>query len=508
MDDPDGGGGGECDGRAGTDAATPPGLARRRLLATAGGAGLVGLAGCGGGDDGDGTTSPSENAPTSEPSPTATTAAPATTTAPSGTTAATSTTYSTTRPSTTPPTTTVDVGEPRLVAAPGSRISPLDGWADVGWLEEADPTIHRVTTLAASGEGSLRAALEAEGPRVVIFEVGGTIDLGDHSGLGTESPELFVAGQTAPSPGITVARGDLTVREPNVVVQHLRVRPGDEAGGPVDAMRAGTESHNVIFDHCSATWGVDECMSTGGGASNEAITFSNNLIAEGLSDSIHPKGPHSKGTLVLNDSQDVAVFGNVYTDNVQRNPRLKGGTSSAVANNLVYNFGVAIGMGRDSDRAARSGIVGNHFIAGPDTDRDTPIVHGDGEPVPIAAVADTIVEPSTIPLVGDGVERKGVLSVWPESVAVDPMPASDVYAHNLAAAGARPADRSPQDRRAFDEVRTRSGGVIDSQSEVGGFPDLPSTERALDPPAWGDGFTEWLFEHTVAVELGRPSPAD
>src|SRR5258706_479954 len=105
----------------------------------------------------------------------------------------------------------------------------------------SEGTVLRVTTLAADGPGSLRSALEDARPRLVVFEVGGVIDLQGRS-LDVRHPFLTVAGQTAPDPGITLIRGSLTVESHDVVVEHIAVRPGDRGPAPgewsPDALRA------------------------------------------------------------------------------------------------------------------------------------------------------------------------------------------------------------------------------------------------------------------------------
>jgi hypothetical protein len=125
----------------------------------------------------------------------------------------------------------------------------------------------RVTSLENDGVGTLRAALEAKGPRLVVFEVGGVIDLA-RKGMRVTEPHLTLAGQTAPDPGITLIRGALAVETHDVVVQHLSVRPGDagrprKSGWSPDGI-AVNAAWNVIIDHCSATWAVDENLSVSG----------------------------------------------------------------------------------------------------------------------------------------------------------------------------------------------------------------------------------------------------
>ncbi|HQX94030.1 MAG TPA: hypothetical protein PLJ91_05265, partial [Thermomonas sp.] len=200
--------------------------------------------------------------------------------------------------------------------------------------------ILRVTTLAGEGPGSLREAVEAKGPRIVVFEVGGVIDLGVKA-LKIREPFLTIAGQTAPQPGITLVRGGIDLSAHDVVIQHLRVRPG-EAGLP---KMAGTDfdsistvgAHDVIVDHCSLTWSTDENLSASGtrfkgetpaqwrDGTSHRITFSNNILAEGLGFATHAKGEHSKGSLIHDNARDILVIGNLYSQNRERNPMFKGG---------------------------------------------------------------------------------------------------------------------------------------------------------------------------------------
>src|SRR5882724_2970817 len=241
------------------------------------------------------------------------------------------------------------------VGALAEVVIPIDQRAmTVGGLDGA---VLRVTTLADSGPGSLRTALEDARPRLVVFEVGGVIDLQGKS-IDVRNPWLTVAGQTAPDPGITLIRGGLSVETHDVVIQHIAVRPGD--GGPEAAYKdwapdaLGTHRgnagpvHHVVFDHCSATWAIDENLSASGPADVDSvrdpdvtshdITLRHCLIAEGLSHATHPKGEHSKGTLIHDGVRNVLITGCLYAHNRERNPRLKGATTAIVAANVMYNW--------------------------------------------------------------------------------------------------------------------------------------------------------------------------
>lgn len=391
-----------------------------------------------------------------------------------------------------------------LSSSPSSDLAPTDGFADAEWAREADLQVLPVTTLNGAGEGSLRRAVNQSGPRVVVFEVGGVVDLAERD-LVVDEGNCWIAGQTAPSPGVTLIRGGFRAAAENVVVQHLRSRPGDEPdrsgseGGTVDAMEVTDAAANVVFDHCTATWGSDENMSDAGG---DSVTFSNNLIAEGLHDSFHPDGPHSFGTLVLQGSSEVAIFGNVWAHNMGRHPVLKGGTTSVVVNNLAYNFGwFAVIMGGDGTHAARTSLVGNVYRSAPPRALVTP-----GENVshtPELYAVDNV-SPEGAPVYSGRITELDEKPVWSSELSA--FPASEVPSHDLAAAGARPADRTPHDERIVSDVREGTGAVIDSQSDVGGYPDLTATERPLNVPDRGEELGDWLAAHTRAVEVPGSDP--
>ncbi len=226
------------------------------------------------------------------------------------------------------------------------------GWADT--RGGAGGRIIRVTNLNASGEGSFAAAVAETGPRIVVFEVGGVIDL-QGAAVRIREPHLTVAGQTAPDPGITFIRGEFSVATHDVIVQHIAVRPGEfgrakRSGWEADGLSTSS-AHNVIVDHCSFSWATDENLSASGPrfkgatveewrrATSHRITFSHNIVAEGLRDSTHRKGEHSKGTLVHDNASQVLIFGNLYNANHERNPLVKGGAHVAVVNNLIHDFG-------------------------------------------------------------------------------------------------------------------------------------------------------------------------
>lgn len=280
-------------------------------------------------------------------------------------------------------------GADRSASAPGSTAGQLLAFPGAEGRAAKTPggrggRIIRVTTLAADGPGSLREAVEAKGPRIVVFEVGGVIDLA-RSVLDIREPYLTIAGQTAPSPGITIIRGGIDVRGHDVVIRHIRVRTGVDGQPKLSGWEADSLStagaYNVIIDHCTFSWALDENMSASGprftgstvaewrkGTSHD-ITFSYNLAAEGIADGSHPKGEHSKGSLIHDNATGILIWRNVYAHNVERSPLLKGGVQAVLVNNLIYNPGqkavhynlMALEWGRQPYVTGELSAVGNEL---------------------------------------------------------------------------------------------------------------------------------------------------
>ena len=247
-----------------------------------------------------------------------------------------------------------------------------------------------MTTLAPSGPGSLLAALETDGPRIVVFEVGGVIDFARHE-IKIAKPFLTIAGQTAPAPGITLLRTGIDVTTHDVVLQHLRVRTGSadapKRGGWEPDAFSTQAAHDVIVDHCSMTWAIDENLSASGPrftgktaeewrrGTSHRITFSNNIIAEGLRYSTHSKGEHSKGSLIHDNASDILIVGNLYAHNHERNPLFKGGVRGMVVNNLIYNPGpravhynlIAEEWREQPYQVGQLALIGNVLRGGPST---------------------------------------------------------------------------------------------------------------------------------------------
>ncbi|MBL8656153.1 MAG: pectate lyase [Altererythrobacter sp.] len=374
--------------------------------------------------------------------------------------------------------------------------------------------IVRVTTLAKDGPGSLAAALAEKGPRIVVFEVGGAIDLG-RSSLVIEQPFVTVAGQTAPSPGITILRGGIDVKANDVKLQHIRVMTGADkqprfSGWEADALTT-VAAHRVLVENCTFLWGLDENMSASGprfsgttvedwrAGTSRNVTFRLNLAAEGLARASHPKGEHSKGSLIHDNATDIVFDRNVWAHNVERHPLIKGGAQVLMINNLIYDPGrravhynlmglewaghapvtgelTAVGnilRGGDSTVAGLPfltiGGVGDLAFYG----RDNRAVDRFGAPLPMTGRYG--VTPARI------IEKTAPLASL-AGYAV--LPSEDVETTLLATAGARPWDRGPQETRVLFFVAEGRGEIIDDESEVGGYPVIAPSSAPFDPAAW------------------------
>ncbi|WP_415382176.1 pectate lyase [Halosimplex sp. TS25] len=373
-----------------------------------------------------------------------------------------------------------------------SQFGPGDGFAEAApWLDNDTPLIK----IREPSRAQLQRAVRVDGERLVVFETSGTVDLGVRD-LQIPFDKCYIAGQTAPSPGITLVKGRLNVSANDCVVQHLRVRLGDAGydepteDWALDAVNTADETENNVIDHVSASWSVDECLSVG--YRTENTTVSNCLVAEALNDSVHPKGPHGYGSLIGNNAENVALLGNVWAFNTDRHPRLKEGTESVVVNNVVHDFEDGTWMDPDTDAS----IEGNAYLD-PNTD-EANVFAEDGVETAIAHLADNYTN-GDVPMVDDDVTVVDERPLWPDGL--EAMPSDDTVDHNLANVGARPADRTPTDERILQNVSDGVRYNIDSQEAVGGYPDLEVNARKLDVP--NGGTRAWLRAKAREVEAGE-----
>lgn len=405
--------------------------------------------------------------------------------------------------------------------APASAQSgPLAFPGALGWASSTPGgrggEIIRVTNLNSEGPGSLRAAIEADGPRIVVFEVGGVIDL-DMKTLRLRNPFITIAGQTAPSPGITLIRGGIDITAHDVIVQHIRIRPGSAdqgwmSGWDEDGI-ATVGAYNVIIDHCSLTWATDENLSASGprftGSTPEEwrrgtshnITFSNNIVGESLAYSTHSKGEHSKGSLIHDNVTGLLIIGNLYAHNYERSPLFKGGVHGVIVNNLIYNPGPRAihynlapeEWGTVPFEVGKMSVVGNVLRAGPSTPTDHlafMMIGGAGD------VEYYGLDNIAVDQVGEPIRMFGRYTTSPARIiemprppvwweGLTPIPAVDVQRSVLSTAGARPWDRDMRDVLIIAEVAEGRGEIIDHEREVGGYPAVGEpTRKAFNPDDW------------------------
>lgn len=400
-------------------------------------------------------------------------------------------------------------------AAPSMDRATIDvrGWA-ADTKGGAGGAIIRVTNLNAGGAGSLAAALAADGARIVVFEVGGVIDLQGAS-LAIKKPYVTVAGQTAPHPGITLIRGELSIDARDVIVQHIAVRPGENGRAKKSGWEAdGLSTHgasNVIVDHCSFSWATDENLSASGARFNgktpddwakgtsHRVTYSHNIIAEGLSNATHAKGEHSKGTLIHDNAEQILIYGNLYASNVERNPLVKGGAKAAVVNNLIYNPGkrgvhynlVAEEWGEHAARIGAVTIIGNVLRGGPDT-RPWTSLFSVGGPADVSVfMQDNIaIDAKGKPLQMTGRYnqadtariRTAEQPYLPAGLA--PLPAAGLDSVIAASAGMRPWQRDAIDLKILADVAEGRGKIIDSETQSSGYPTYAPTHQAFAADDW------------------------
>ena len=237
-------------------------------------------------------------------------------------------------------------------------------------------TVRAVTNLNDSGTGSLRAALQASGARIVVFSVSGTIALS--ADLKIKNPYVTVAGETAPGSGIVIRNGAFKVNTHDVILRNMRLRPGDQVASPadVDALTLNgvrNPVYNVVVDHVSMVWGPD----IGGLAvlgNVHDVTVSNSIMGEGLYLSAHPGGTASQGghSMAANITQldaglawptRITFWQDLFTTSDHRMPRFQGAECMDVVDNVIYNWGIHAAQG--NPRSVN--LVNNWYRSGPET---------------------------------------------------------------------------------------------------------------------------------------------
>lgn len=368
-----------------------------------------------------------------------------------------------------------------------------------------------VVNLNDDGPGSLRAAVETPGPRIVVFRVSGTIDL--QSSLVVAHSNLTIAGQTAPGDGICLKRFPLKISEANdVVVRFLRVRPGDESGWRHDGIEV-RRAANVMIDHCSVSWSIDEAINTWHDTKNLTVQWC--LIAEAL-DRPFDSDPHGFGASW--GGENCSYHHNLFAHCAGRNPSIAGQERERTINmdhrcSVIYNW-----RHRTCDgKPMQVNVVNNYYKSGPATHAgvrrriaridDTQSAYGypsiwfiEGNRVEGAPGISADNWQGGIHFKGNACEadnrRRTPFPVWP----VPTQSADEAYGLVLRHVGANRPRRDPHDTRIVREVETGTptfgNGIIDTPKQVGGWPELKS--GAAPPDSDGDGMPDaWETAHML-----------
>ena len=422
-----------------------------------------------------------------------------------------------------------------------------------------------VTKLTDDGsEGTLRWAVTQKGARTVVFDVAGRIHL--TSNLRINNGDLTIAGQTAPGDGICISDYSVQISASNVIIRYLRFRLGDEGAKaykatmtdaqwnalkeiPMEDCIWGRDKADIILDHCSMSWCIDEVASF---YDNDRFTMQYCILAESMNDSYHPKGKHGYGGIWGGHGATFAH--NIIAHNTARTPRLCGSRYTGkpenekveIINNVFYNWGPT--NGGYAGEGGSFNFINNYYKPGPITATKKALVNrifspnaDDGSNVnakgtwgvfhlsgnyfdtgcsKLTNEEKTLCEntndnnwlglqPNGTP--SGSIQSETAFNISANGSTIRTMTAQNAYEVALATAGAS-LRRDAVDARIVNEIRTGTApngnkGIIDSQSQVGGWPEYTATaeEAARTTDSDADGLPDWFEELTG---LSKSNPAD
>jgi pectate lyase len=397
-----------------------------------------------------------------------------------------------------------------------------------------------VTTLANDGPGSLRAAVEAEGPRIVVFRVAGIIELA--SDIDIENPDITIAGQSAPGDGICLAYASVNINTHNVILRHLRVRRGKPEGGQGSDNIGGNPEGQIIVDHCSTSWGMDENLSLyrymkpraeGGDIKLPAmnVTVQYCITSEALDAKNHAFGGTWGG-------QDSTFHHNLFACNTGRNPSIGMGGEFDFRNNVIFNWRHRTMDG--GDETSLINVINNYYKPGPATNDDM-------RDVMVRIEQRDMYSPGNAKRAGDwyprtpgrpgkwyvagnyfhgepeitannwrgmqGPERTARVNTPFEGWPVNQQTALEAFDDVLKKAGATLPKRDAVDARVTDSVRTgetaTADGIVRDPKEVGGYPAYAFDPEAVPADDDHDGMPNaWETEHQLNPMSDADGPAD
>lgn len=413
--------------------------------------------------------------------------------------------------------------------------------------------VYEVTNLNDSGPGSLRDAV-SKGNRTIVFRVSGIIYL--NSKISIKQDNITIAGQTAPGDGICVANYAVNISANNIIIRYMRFRPGDGKKSEDDALNCfGGGYENIIIDHCSMSWSIDETTSL---YNVKNVTLQYNIISESLYDSYHVKGKHGYGGIF--GGQNSSYLFNLFAHHSSRTPRFNGARyksqkyadSLEFCNNVIYNWGnINSAYGGEG---GKYNMINNYYKAGPATPGNlttsstsnkrhrilyyTSFYIEDGDTVwggkfyingnYTHGYPDVTADNWTLGVQKDSYSGSEALKAaakqnQPYAIS-DYIPVSSQNAYELVIqhAGAILPKRDALDSRIIEELATgkatfegdayktvtstgvsHPAGIIDSQEDVGGYPQYTSTPAPTDTDH--DGMPD---EWELANNLNPNDPAD
>ena len=412
----------------------------------------------------------------------------------------------------------------------------------------SEGSVYIVTNLNDDGEGSLRKAVR-NSKCTVVFAVAGQIDL--KSALEITASNITIAGQTAPGDGITIANCPVVIKGSNVIMRYLRFRMGDQGRSyftingenvtPEPDALGAKDVENILIDHCSISWSIDECASF---SRVKNFTMQYCIISESLKSSWHPKGNHGYGGIW--GGQNASYHHNLLADHDSRNPRFDhhyvGGRFHGpidYINNVVYNWGSNSTYGGEADiedNVFHINMMGNYYKAGPSSSNKTRLmqltshctncVGGTGNAYPARLyLSDNLINGvnatwDNIHMDGDAETRdKSALKASAQltsryttglTLVSFVESASNAYNSVLNCAGASLV-RDAIDKRIIDQVKNNTGALINSPTDVGGYPTLaagtPITDTDKDgmPDSWETAQMKALGVTGKAVSEFKPN---
>ncbi|MEQ8847343.1 pectate lyase [Botrimarina sp.] len=392
-----------------------------------------------------------------------------------------------------------------------------------------------VTNLDDSGPGSLRAALETEGPRIVVFRVAGVIQL--DSNLRIDHPDITVAGQSAPGDGVCIAGASLDINTHNVILRHLRVRRGVTSGGQGSDNIGGNPHHHIVVDHCSTSWGRDENLSLyrymdeeQDPVTGETVRVKNPVryltVQYCISSEGMKPGHEFGGTW---GGEDATFHHNLFACNTGRNPSIGMSGEFDYRNNVVFNWRHRTMDG--GDETSLVNVINNYYKPGPATNdnmRSTiATIEQRNMHSPKGAFKQGGWYPDTRPRPGKWYVAGNIVEGYPgvtadnwqgmrmegpgdrdharvhtpfEGWPVNQQSASQAFEEVLAKSGATLPRRDPVDERIVETVRTgeveHGAGIISDPEQVGGYPEYAFSPDGVPEDRDSDGMPDaWEAEH-------------